>query len=139
MFRQAKIRAAVGDTFSRKLRKRGEALVGAARAVKAKRAFPGRVTMGQLARRGERGGGREKVWKRVLETDDVIVEEAVEVEAQPQAEVEEARRPVAHQSRRSSRGRNDESMAERRAAALNPVKRMEVRMRRSRPLFNHTE
>ncbi|BGO89380.1 hypothetical protein NBRC10512_006296 [Rhodotorula toruloides] len=136
-FCQAKIKAAVGDPFSRNLKKRSEALAGAAEAVKAKRASSGRVTMGQLERRSERAGAGETVWKRVLEADDVIVEEAVEVapelqtgEAQPEA------RPVAHRSRRSSAGLAGETKMLRREAGLSPVKRMEVRMKRSEPLHH---
>ncbi|BGP22614.1 hypothetical protein Rt10032_c08g3482 [Rhodotorula toruloides] len=137
-FRQAKMKAAVGDSFSRRLKKRSEALAGAAQALKAKRAFPGRVTMGQLERRGERAGGGKKVWKRVLETDDVIVEEAVEVESQPQPEeLQPVGRPTAHRSRRSGPGREADGKVQRREAGLSPVKRMEVRMKRSEPLFNH--
>ncbi|BGP29859.1 hypothetical protein JCM10296v2_001607 [Rhodotorula toruloides] len=136
-FRQAKIQAAVGEPFARKLKKRSEVLAGAAEVVKAKRAFPGRVTMGQLERRSERVGAREKVWKRVLETDDVIVEEAVEVAQEPQVEEpQRAERPAEHRSRRSSAEQASESQMRRSEWGLSPVKRMEVRMKRSEPLYH---
>ncbi|GAA6045050.1 hypothetical protein NBRC10513_004860 [Rhodotorula toruloides] len=115
-FRQAKIKAAVEYLFAHELKKQSEVLAGAAEAVKAKRLFPGRVTMGQLEQRSERVGKREKVWKRVLKTDDVIVEEAVEVAPEPQVEeAQHVERPAAQGLRRSSAGRNgrDEDVAAR--------------------------